>query len=86
MALTLSHCGLDMTSYVEEMTLSVYSRSSHSGITVKLIYNKTGKMRINVTSRRVRVTIFCSEKQIHIEGVFVAYVIQHTTRNHPIIL
>ena len=35
MALTLSHCGIDKTSYVEEMTLSVCSRSSHSGIAVK---------------------------------------------------
>jgi hypothetical protein len=61
-----------MTSYVEENTLSVSSRSSHSGITVKVLYNKRGKVRINVTSRRVRVTIFCSEKQIHIERVFLA--------------
>ena len=61
-----------MTSHVEEITVSVSSRSSHSGITVKLIYSERGKVRINVTSRRVRVTIFCSEKQIHIERVFVA--------------
>ena len=51
--------------------------------------SKTGNVRINLTLRRVRVTIFVVEKAVSIAYsgyVFVALVVQHTKRSRRVIL
>jgi hypothetical protein len=53
--------------------------------TLSTVYNKTGTVRINVTSMRVRVTTVAVKKR-YIFCVYVALVIQHAQRMRHIIL
>jgi hypothetical protein len=65
---------------LEESTLKIWKESRW--------YYKTGNVRVNVTVRRVRITIVAVEKQyiLHILSVTIALVIQHAMRMRRIIL